>query len=240
MASVVTIQNASKNGRLLDNSYTLSHLLAKKGFRVLHIDCSFETASLPTVMSELPRADVKEVRERNPELSTLFTRITDQLDYFHFAYQLPRATETLQSMQRTIGGVTPLFLIEGLLEGVRMSYDYVLLFVDPSEPVLMENALLASDYVAMMLETASGSFYQTAHFKSLTASVNEKRERFNKHRLSTVAVIPQTVNFSTDRNDRSYPIAYEQFRDAVERMTETIKSRNMRYMLDPKSAYRYM
>ena len=92
----------------------------------------------------------------------------------------------------------------------------------------------------MMLETASGSFYQTAHFKSLTASVNEKRERFNKHRLSTVAVIPQTVNFSTDRNDRSYPIAYEQFRDAVKRMTETIKSRNMRYMLDPKSAYRYM
>ena len=76
------------------------------------------------------------------------------------------------------------------LETLKSEYDFVLIDTPPSLNLLTLNALCASDFVLIPMQT---EFFSLEGIVKVQGAIENVRERWN-HRLSTIGILPTQVN----------------------------------------------
>ncbi|KAA8788051.1 ParA family protein [Lactobacillus crispatus] len=153
-----------------------TYLLGQEGKKVLLID--FDPQGNATeIMKETYKADLK------PELSLYegllggnlsksIVSVTNQIDMIPTDWTLSLwigAVEKVSRVKRNI-------LLPQMLSKLKQNYDYIFIDVPPTINVFTNNAIMASDFISIVLQTQKQSY--TSSLKT-AAHLGELREQYN-------------------------------------------------------------
>ncbi|ETT88290.1 ParA family protein [Viridibacillus sp. FSL R5-0477] len=147
-----------------------AYLLGQRGYKVLAIDMDSQ-GNLTQLVSGYDDLEVfyhetiKEAME-NGDIDPYIKVATDNIDY------VP-ADDYLVLIADYRGPKSKIQLLKEVIESVKDQYDYILIDTPPNLSIQTVNALMASDYVVMMFETAKFSYNALPRFMETIEGAKE-------------------------------------------------------------------
>ena len=173
-------------------------LLAEQGYRVLTIDLDMQ-ANLTQIISGYDDLTVFEGTTlldamKDGDVDPYIREASDKIHY------VP-SDDYLALLDRYEGATNKSELLKKALESVQDDYDYILIDTPPALSLQTVNALMASNYVVIMFETAKMAYNAIPRFEStiegvraagnpelevigILATLNDSRRLDSKHFLS--------------------------------------------------------
>ncbi|WEV41294.1 ParA family protein [Lactobacillus sp. ESL0681] len=168
MTEVITIANfkggVSKTTTTVMFAYILSELQNKKVLCVDFDPQANATEILNKTFSEPVKAAsnsfINGIRNMNLHIAT--TKLSKNLDILESNWDLSLFPEVAEDY----GKDKQYLVLQALLHNVKSDYDYVLIDTPPTLSVFTNNAILASDYVVMVMQSQQQSYSSSIKFVS--------------------------------------------------------------------------
>lgn len=180
MAKVITIGNFKGGVGKTTACVLFSYLLEKEKSKVLLVD--FDPQSNSTeIISETYGVDKKgELSFLDAllkfDLAKAVVKVTDYLDIIPADWNLSKFPDVLEEFKKS----ERYYLLQTLLKDLQKDYDYILIDVPPTLSSFTNNAILASDFVIMVLQTQQQAFSSSVKFinylKDLKSDYHSKFE----------------------------------------------------------------
>lgn len=168
MTEVITIANfkggVSKTTTTVMFAYILSELENKK---VLCVDFDPQANATEILNKTFPEP-IKKAKAsladglRNMNLTIATSKLSDNLDILGSDWELSLFPEIAENY----GKEKQYLILRALLENIKNKYDYVLIDTPPTLSVFTNNAILASNYVVMVMQSHQQSYTSSIKFVS--------------------------------------------------------------------------
>lgn len=168
MTEVITIANfkggVSKTTTTVMFAYILSELENKK---VLCVDFDPQANATEILNKTFPKP-IKKAKSslvdgiRNMNLTIATTTLSDNLDILGSDWELSLFPEIAENY----GKEKQYLILKALLKDIKDKYDYVLIDTPPTLSVFTNNAILASNYVVMVMQSHQQSYTSSIKFVS--------------------------------------------------------------------------
>lgn len=191
MTKVITTANF-KGGVGKTTAATLfSYLLQKQGKKVLLIDFDPQANATEIMLKTFKynkkiEVSLYEAIQRE-DLSKAIIKLTPNFDLLPSELDLVGFTEHLHDV--TNDKDKRFYLLEFLLREIKGDYEYVFIDVPPTFSAFTNNAIVASDYVALIMQTHQQSYASSVKFIDYLRDL----EKYNKN-IDLVGVIPYLVS----------------------------------------------
>ncbi|MBO2705910.1 AAA family ATPase [Lactiplantibacillus plantarum] len=167
MTTSITIGNFKGGVGKTTTCVTFSYLLNKAHRKTLLIDFDPQGNASEIIEKTFPVFKQKNSKSltdgiKNLDLSESIAHVTDYLDLMPSDWSLSLLPDMLEDYKKSD---RPLFL-KTLLTKIRNDYDYILIDVPPTLSAYTNNAVLASDYVIMVMQTQEQSYSSSLKFVS--------------------------------------------------------------------------
>lgn len=173
MVKVITIGNFKGGVGKTTACVLFSYLLEKKGKKVLVID--FDPQSNSTeIIKETYKTELSNKLSFYEGLKSLnledsIVKITNNLDLIPADWNLSKLPDLLEEYKKS----ERYYLLQALIKKVKKNYDYVFIDVPPTLSGFTNNAILASDFVIMVLQTQQQAFSSSLKFVSYLKDLKE-------------------------------------------------------------------
>lgn len=163
MGKIITFGNLKGGVGKTTNSVMLAYMLGKKGYKTLVVDMDPQANATSLLLKTRQR--IKEeiitfdktlmTALSDDDIESIITSITDNLDilpsFADFA-NLPNFLEDniLSRKDRSV-------YFKDLLSGIKNDYDYIIIDTPPTLSLYTDNALLASDWIVIVMQTQERS-----------------------------------------------------------------------------------
>lgn len=167
MTRVMTIGNFKGGVGKTTTCVMFSYLLNKKNAKTLLIDFDPQ-GNASEIIKKTFNGFQKENEQsladgiKKLDLTHSIAKVTENLDLIPSDWNLSLLPDILEDYNKS---ERSLFLKE-LLKGIKEKYDYVLIDVPPTLSAFTNNAVLASDYVIMVMQTQQQSYSSSLKFIS--------------------------------------------------------------------------
>ncbi|MGM0241226.1 ParA family protein [Enterococcus sp. AZ103] len=164
MSNVITIGNFKGGVGKTTACVLFSYLLNREGKKTLLIDFDPQSNSTEIIKETYkvngePEFTFFESLERlNIQPSIL--RISDNLDLIPADWNLSKLPDLLEEYKKQ----ERYYLLKELIKPIKDNYDYILIDVPPTLSGFTNNAVIASDYVLMVLQTQQQAFSSSVKF----------------------------------------------------------------------------
>lgn len=167
MTTSITIGNFKGGVGKTTTCVTFSYLLNKAHRKTLLIDFDPQGNASEIIEKTFPVFKQKNFKSltdgiKNLDLFESIAHVTDYLDLMPSDWSLSLLPDMLEDYKKSD---RPLFL-KTLLTKIRNDYDYILIDVPPTLSAYTNNAVLASDYVIMVMQTQEQSYSSSLKFVS--------------------------------------------------------------------------
>lgn len=130
---------------------------------------------------------------KNLDLTKSIVKANNCLDVIPATWQL----SLLPDLLRHYGEVQQHFLLSELLKNIKNNYDYILIDTPPTLSEYTNNAILASDYVIIVMQTQqqcySSSIKSVGYLQQLKHDFSNITEQDYNHDVSFLGLIPYLV-----------------------------------------------
>ncbi|WP_105965016.1 ParA family protein [Apilactobacillus micheneri] len=188
-----------------------SYLLEKMGKKVLLVDLDPQANATEIINTTYNNEDEPIVPLSkgllNGDISKSILSVTDNLDLAPADWSLslfPSKMEKIDSFNRNL-------ILKALLDDIKDKYDYIILDVPPTLSVFTNNAILASDYVFLVLQTQRQAY--TSILKTAKYMYQLREDYKAKFELAGVLLYLVKRNAKTDTEISKS--AKEEFGDIV-------------------------
>lgn len=164
MSTTITIGNFKGGVGKTTTTVMFAYLLNEKHKKTLVIDFDPQGNASEIIESSFPEFEKSEVSLadgiKKLDLSKTISHITDNLDLMEGDWELSLLPDILEDYNKKD---RPLFL-KTLLKDIKKDYDFILIDVPPTLSAYTNNAVLASDYVIMVMQTQEQSYSSSLKF----------------------------------------------------------------------------
>lgn len=156
-------------------SSILAYQLANSGKKVLAVDLDAQ-ANLTDILTKTYKETTSEISLfdslNKGDLEPAICKLTDNLDILPADWSMSLWNQTVEHLDKRKRN----FILATLLQPLKRQYDFIILDVPPTLSTLVNNAVLASDAISIVLQTQQSAF--TGALK--TASyLQQLREDYN-------------------------------------------------------------
>lgn len=149
--------------------------MSRSGKKVLLIDLDPQTSA--TLFLENNYGEITPKEElftalNNENLRPAICHLAENLDVIPGDWNLSKWDQMAAKFPQKLR----MFILGNLLQPIKEKYDYVILDVPPTISVLVTNAVLASDYIALVLQTQKSSYESALR---TTRYLQELKEDYN-------------------------------------------------------------
>lgn len=216
LATVITFGNFKGGVGKTTSSCMTSILLAEKGYRTLHIDFDPQADSTEFLVNvheyqlDEDYLSLYEAIKEDRSLQPAIVHLDDNLDL------LPSGADLIgyeKLAQEIVGENTgnEHFLLDALLNDIKINYDYIIIDVPPTLNVYNSNALFASDAAVIVMKTQRKSFNATRKYLNFIDETDEARRQFEYPQLKVAGVLPYLQKKSSPLDDEIIRAANEEF-----------------------------
>ncbi|WP_080871779.1 ParA family protein [Oceanobacillus timonensis] len=200
MSNVITVGNFKGGVGKTTNSVMLSYILNEKGYKVLMIDfdpqanaTKFLTNTFDVNLSNF--TSIYEAIEKQ-KLSDAILNLTEGFHLLPSALDLVNFKDFLTEKIGDSDKSNKHYFLKFLLEDIKDNYDFVIIDIPPTISEFSNNAITASDYALIVMQTDIDSLLGAIEFNDY---VNEMQQ-FNPN-VDVVGVLPY-FRKKRSRNDK--------------------------------------
>lgn len=173
MSKVITIGNFKGGVGKTTACVLFSYLLEKKGNKVLLIDFDPQSNSTEIIKETYKIENTNELSFydglKNLNLEDTIIKVTKKLDLIPADWNLSKLPDLLEDYKKS----ERYYLLQALIKEIKENYDYVFIDVPPTLSGFTNNAILASDFVIMVLQTQQQAFSSSLKFVSYLKDLKE-------------------------------------------------------------------
>lgn len=189
MAKVITFGNFKGGVGKTTNSVMFSYMLNEKGYRVLTVDFDPQanTTKFLTNTFDIELNDFTSIYEaiEKENLSEAILNLTEGFHLIPSALDLVNFKELLEEKIGNRDKTNKHYFLSFLLEDIKNNYDFVVIDVPPTISDFSNNAITASDYALIIMQTDPDSLLGAIDFNNY---INEM-EQFNPN-IKVAGVLP--------------------------------------------------
>lgn len=166
MGKVITIGNFKGGVGKTTACVLFSYLLAEKGKKVLLIDFDPQANSTEIIQATYPEISIEgntliEAME-NLSFKNVIKQVTENLSIVPASWNLSKFPDILEDYKKG----ERYYLLQHMIKSIKNDFDYIIIDVPPTLSGYTNNAVLASDFVIMVLQTQQQAFSSSIKFIS--------------------------------------------------------------------------
>lgn len=166
MAKVITVGNFKGGVGKTTACVLFSYLLSKNKKKVLLIDFDPQANSTEIIQATYPDANLSEstLIDSIKKLSFKGTiaKVSEYLSMVPANWELSKFPDILEDYKKG----ERYYLLQHMIKNIKEDYDYIIIDVPPTLSGYTNNAILASDFVIMVLQTQQQAFSSSIKFIS--------------------------------------------------------------------------
>lgn len=199
MTKVITFGNFKGGVGKTTTTTLFSYILSeKKGKKILAIDTDPQanlTARLVTTFDKQLdlEKNIYNAIFSNKEIDYYIQNLSDNLDLLSGSWDM---IDFEKMSNKTFNTKDLLFIFDSMLNEISKEYDYILIDTAPSTNDVMENVIMASDYVLITTQTLQDSFESTQKFYNFLLD----RYESSLYNFELLGVLPYLVGKSASDN----------------------------------------
>lgn len=164
MSKVITIGNFKGGVGKTTACVLFSYLLNREGTKTLLVDFDPQSNSTEIILETYGSNIKSEISFYDAltkfDLKKAIIQITESLDLIPADWNLSKLPELLEDYKKS----ERYYLLQALLKDVKNEYDFIIIDVPPTLSGFTNNAVLASDFVLMVLQTQQQAFSSSVKF----------------------------------------------------------------------------
>lgn len=216
MAKIITTGNLKGGVGKTTNAVLLSYTLSRLGYRTCLIDIDMQadaTDLVFTTMEFVYKKDPQEIfdytfygaMEKEVNLSNAIINITDTWSLLPSDVDLVNYENFLES--KKLSKKNKDFYLKSKINEIENDYDYIIIDVPPTINIFTDSAIVASDYILIILQTQMKSYRKAVRYANY---LSQLRDTYDLD-VKAIGILPVLMENDSEYDKQILELAAEEF-----------------------------
>ncbi|EIM5395027.1 AAA family ATPase [Enterococcus faecalis] len=215
MAKIITTGNLKGGVGKTTNAVLLSYTLARKGYKTCLLDFDMQadaTDLVFTTMEFVYKQDISDkfeytfygaIKIGQPQKSII--KVTDNWDLIPSDTDLVNYQDFLDETLKTKKDKD--FFLDSILNKIKDNYDYIIIDVPPTINIYTDSAIVASDYILIVLQTQMKSYRKAVRYANY---LSQLRDTYDLN-VKALGILPVLMENNSEYDEQIINQAKEEF-----------------------------